>query len=239
MNYFNYFTEIEQEFVRRRGSHMLVSPLDWSLIEMWKQRDIPLHVVLRGITASFDSYESRPQRGRKVNSLLYCQQEVEAMYQQYVESRVGSNPEAGNGATNGENGGNQFSQSTLTGYLTDNRRSIELLREKREAGTPLREALDRALDRLGQVIDDLGSSGRVSAEALEKDLTMIENLILEGARAESGDEMLAELKKEGNRQLKVYKQTMERDVFEQTLTNFINRRLREVYGVPRLSLFYL
>ncbi|MGE0105021.1 MAG: hypothetical protein AB7H86_13120 [Blastocatellales bacterium] len=239
MNYFNYFTEIEQEFVRRRGSHMLVSPLDWSLIEMWKQRDIPLHVVLRGINSSFDSYESRPHRGRKVNSLFYCQQEVEATYQQYVESRVGSNPESENGATNGENGGNQFSQSTLIDYLTDNRRSIELLRDKQATVSPLREALDRAADRLGQVIDDLGSSSRISAEALEKDLTMIENLILDGARAASGDEMLVELKKEGNRQLKVYKQTMEREIFEQTLANFIDRRLRETYGLPRLSLFYL
>src|SRR5262245_21567573 len=95
MNYFNYFTEIEEEFVRRRGSHLLVSPLDWSLIETWQQRGVPLHIVLRGINVSFDAYDRRASRGRKVNSLLYCQQEVEAMYLEYCESRVGqSNDEA-------------------------------------------------------------------------------------------------------------------------------------------------
>ena len=82
MNYFNYFTEIEEEFVKRRGSHMMVSPLDWTLIETWKQRGIPLHIVLRGINSSFDGYDQRLSRGRKVNSLFFCQQEVEALYQE-------------------------------------------------------------------------------------------------------------------------------------------------------------
>jgi hypothetical protein len=72
MNYYNYFTEIEDEFVRRRGSHVLVSPLDWSLIEAWRQLEIPLAIVLRGINASFDTFDRLPKRGRKVNSLLYC-----------------------------------------------------------------------------------------------------------------------------------------------------------------------
>jgi hypothetical protein len=45
MNYYNYFTEVENEFVRRRGKHMLVSPLDWSLIETWKQRGVPLRIA--------------------------------------------------------------------------------------------------------------------------------------------------------------------------------------------------
>src|SRR5215475_9052712 len=112
MNYFNYFTEIEEEFVKRRGSHMLVSPLDWTLIETWKQRGVPLHIVLRGINSSFDGYDQRLNRGRKVNSLFFCQQEVEAMFQEYVESRVGAENGAaggdGNGATQNGHASSQF-----------------------------------------------------------------------------------------------------------------------------------
>ncbi len=89
MNYFNYFSEVESEFVRRRGSHLLVSPLDWSLIESWKQRGVPLHVVLRGINASFDGYDKRAQRGRKVNTLFFCQQEVESLYADYLAAHIG------------------------------------------------------------------------------------------------------------------------------------------------------
>ncbi len=48
-NYFNYFTEIEERFLRRRGGGLLLSTLDWALIETWKDAGIPLEAVLRGI----------------------------------------------------------------------------------------------------------------------------------------------------------------------------------------------
>src|SRR5215813_10332490 len=117
MNYFNYFTEIEEEFVKRRGSHMLVSPLDWTLIETWKQRGIPLHIVLRGINSSFDGYDQRLSRGRKVNSLFFCQQEVEAQFQEYVESRVGAIRGVENGASRNGNGDSQFSLIAIIDFL--------------------------------------------------------------------------------------------------------------------------
>src|SRR5215813_6250761 len=120
MNYFNYFTEIEEEFVKRRGSHMLVSPLDWTLIETWKRRGIPLHIVLRGINSSFDGYDQRLNRGRKVNSLFFCQQEVEALFQEYVDSRVGAGNGAsknGNGAAENGNGASQFAHGAVVEFL--------------------------------------------------------------------------------------------------------------------------
>src|SRR5437868_14317669 len=93
MNYFNYFTEIEDAFVRRRGKHLFLSPMDWALMETWKQQGIPLHVVLRGVEKSFDSFEAKPRK-RTVKSLLYCQEEVEAQYAEWVEARVGSAAES-------------------------------------------------------------------------------------------------------------------------------------------------
>ena len=30
--YFNYFTEIEEHFQRRRGTLLMLSPLDWALM---------------------------------------------------------------------------------------------------------------------------------------------------------------------------------------------------------------
>src|ERR687893_1092072 len=89
MNYFNYYTEIEDTFVRRRGKHLLLSPLDWALIESWKTMGVPLHVALRGIEKSFDSYEARP-RNRSVKSLMYCQEEVEAQFAEWRESQTGA-----------------------------------------------------------------------------------------------------------------------------------------------------
>src|SRR5947209_18200166 len=88
-NYFNYFTEIEEAFIRRRGRHLLLSPMDWALIESWKEMGVPLHVALRGIERAFDSYESRP-RHRSVKSLMYCQEEVEAQFAEWLESQRGA-----------------------------------------------------------------------------------------------------------------------------------------------------
>jgi hypothetical protein len=256
MNYFNYFTEIEEEFVRRRGSHMLVSPLDWSLIETWKQRGVPLHIVLRGINVSFDAYDQRSSRGRKVNSLLYCQQEVEAMFLQYCESRVGlSNSEAATGAmgasgatgatengkeTNGRRDDHSpFNPRAIIEYLTGHHEALETLVARHATDAILNETFSRTAIRLAQIIADLRESKSISPESLEIDLTMIEEVILDGLSASAGEEMIAQLQKEGNQKLKSYRQNMEPEIYKLTLDNLIARRLRELYHVPRLSLFYL
>src|SRR3954466_215275 len=96
MNYFYYFTEIEDTFIRRRGRHLHLSPLDWSLMESWKEMGVPLHVALRGIEHAFDSFEAKPRR-RSVKTLMYCQEEVEAQYAEWLESQLGATPEEANG----------------------------------------------------------------------------------------------------------------------------------------------
>jgi hypothetical protein len=242
MNYFNYFTEIEDEFVKRRGSHLLVSPLDWSLMEMWKQRGIPLHVVLRGINDSFDGYDARLNRGRKVNSLFYCQQEVEALFLEYNESRVGSSevPHEGDGAENG-NGDSApiFTRAAITDHLSEQLDVIKRLGVRYAEVEVLRETFERVRLRLEQIIEDVQTAGLLSPEALETDLTMIEEVIQDGLKEGVGQEQLKEIRQEGHQKLRTYKKSMGREVYEQTMNNFVARRLREQFGVPRLSLFYL
>jgi hypothetical protein len=239
MNYFNYFTEIEEEFVRRRGSHMLVSPLDWSLIETWKQRGIPLHIVLRGISSSFDGYDQRLHRGRKVNSLFFCQQEVEAMFQEYVESRVGGAESANDGASANGNGHSPFTSAAIIEFLKERCVALWQLEIKYSSEMILKETFARVTERLAQIIADLEEAGVVLPEPLETDLMMIEEVILDGLKEHFGEENLKRLRKEGDGNLRDYKQNMEREVYERTLDNFVARRLREQYQVPRLSLFYL
>lgn len=243
MNYFNYFTEIEDEFVKRRGSHMLVSPLDWSLIETWQQRGIPLNIVLRGINASFDAYDARAQRARKINSLFYCQQEVEAQFLEFCEARVG----ASNGAANGNGKQSKghaatdgaFTPLLVIAYLREHCATLEGLSQQHQAEVALPETCARVLVRLKQLIDEIYEQQVVFPEHLETDLMMIEEVILDGLKERAGAERLAELRREGKAQLRSYRQSMERHIYEQTLNNFIARRLREQYRVPRLSLFYL
>src|SRR5215469_3598896 len=91
-NYFNYFTEIEERFQRCRGTLTMLSPLDWALMELWKDAGIPLEAVIRGIDAAFDKWDRRPRHTRKVNSLAYCAQEVLAAAEETKEAAVGGDP---------------------------------------------------------------------------------------------------------------------------------------------------
>ena len=92
LNYSNYFTEIEERFSQRKGMIHLLSTLDWSLVEIWKDAGIPLDAVLRGIDAAFDHWDKKPERHkvRKVNSLAFCAQEVLTAAQEMASASVGA-----------------------------------------------------------------------------------------------------------------------------------------------------
>jgi hypothetical protein len=221
---------------------MLVSPLDWTLIETWKRRGIPLHIVLRGINTSFNGFDQRPSRGRKINSLFFCQQEVEAHYQEYVESRVGADQGVENGASQNGNGDSQFTPAAVSDFLWGRRETLQALRAN-SSDALLVETFSRTSERLSQIIEDLERDleqcAGASLESLETDLIMIEEVILDGLREHTGPERLKQIRKEGNDRLRNYRQGMEHEVYEQTINTYVAQRLRELYQVPRLSLFYL
>jgi hypothetical protein len=250
MNYFNYFTEIEDAFIRRRGKHLLLSPMDWALIEGWKARGVPLHIVLRGIEQSFDSYEAKPRR-RSVKSLFYCQEEVEAQYAEWLESQVGGVASAETGAAentpaNDEasatgNGALPFPREVIAGHLAESRKSLErafVEQQKRGAGE-LCEALARAASRLSELEKDFAAAARPDAEQLEGALNDLENLLDRALRAELSPAQLDARRAEAAAQLEPYRKRMERATYEQTLDSLLAKLLREAGGLPRLSLFYL
>jgi hypothetical protein len=250
MNYFNYFTEIEDAFIRRRGKHLLLSPMDWALIEGWKARGVPLHIVLRGVEQSFDSYEARPRR-RSVKSLFYCQEEVEAQYAEWLESQVGAGTSAdaaaeGNTPAPDElaatgNGALPFPREVIAGHLAESRAQLERAGEghgQRGAGE-LCEALARAAARLSDLEKDFAAAARPDAEQLEGALNDLENLLDRALRADLAPERLAARRAEAAAQLEPYRKRMERATYEQTLDSLLAKLLREEAGLPRLSLFYL
>ena len=238
MNYFNYFTEIEDEFVKRRGKHLLVSPLDWSLIETWQQRGIPLRIALRGINQSFDNYDLQPRKfGRTVNNLFYCQQAVEQAYQQYLEAHIGNGAENGDGESSA--GAAPFSPTTIKSALHEWQESLTRLSIKFAADIALAEAFDRAGRRLAEISADLNNSSDDLLGQLDGDLSLLEGFLLSALQHHASAETLANLRAEGEKELKNYRKGMDKEVYEQTLSNWIARKLRDEYRVPRLSLFYL
>jgi len=213
----------------------MLSPIDWALIESWKDRGVPLHVALRGIEHSFDSYESK-KRKRSVKTLLYCQEEVEAQYAEWLESRVGSHDEA---APEDEQSTDKspFSRTAVLNHLTHSLESIEA----RAAHTPdeLRDALLRAASLVTDIREEYESTARPDTRKLEESLTGVDRMLDDAIREASGDDHLVVVTAEVEAQLKPYKRQMDKAAYEQTRANLVRKRLREHFDIPRLSLFYL
>ena len=231
MNYFNYFTEIEDAFVRRRGKHLFLSPLDWALMETWKQQGIPLHIVLRAVERSFDSYESRPRK-RSVKTLLYCQEEVEAQYAEWLESRLGA-PETIDVAGSDQT---RFSASAIREHLQRCQSDLIRLSLSRKEDD-LSEALARAAALLTEIYDD--DNAVLDTRRLEDSLTGLERMLNDAMLAAIPATELETLKNGVKDQLKPYRSQMEPAVYKQTFDNLLLKRLREQFALPRLSLFYV
>jgi len=241
MNYFNYFTEIEDTFVRRRGKHLHLSPMDWALIESWKETGIPLHVALRAIEKSFDSWEAKPRK-RTVKTLLYCQEEVEAQYAEWLESRVGAGASEDERAEKPvEESSLPFARSAILDHLRRARaKLVETCEQRRTAGEDdFSESLARAASLVAQLETDFADLPRPDARKLEDSLTGIERMLSDVLRSTVSSDELEAIRGEIKKQLRPYRRHMDPAVYEQTFENLLLKRLREQFGVPRLSLFYL
>ena len=237
MNYFNYFTEIEDAFVRRRGKHLFLSPLDWALMETWKEQGIPLHIVLRGVEKSFDSYEARPRK-RTMKTLFYCQEEVEAQFAEWLEARIGSSSTTTDViATDSDE--THFSFAAVSEHLKRCRIALLELLATRPTHDDFTEALTRAIALLGEIEADFASGATPDTRKLEDSLTGLERMLNDSMLAVVNATVLAELKTAVKDQLKPYRSQMEPAVYNQTFNNLLLKRLREQFAVPRLSLFYV
>lgn len=206
---------------------MFLSPLDWALIETWQEREVPLHIVLRGIEKVFDSYDAKPKKTRTVKSLMYCREEVEAQYEEWRESQIGKNTDE---PTEPNQDNSMFSDETIVQHLQNI--SSELQSVKLKANKDLTETIERILVRLDELKTNFSTP-----EKLEEDLTHLEKL-LDDCLLEKSDN-LANLKAETEKELQSYKKTMTDEVYQTTFDLLLLKKLRLDVGIPRLSLFYL
>jgi hypothetical protein len=224
LNYYNYFTEIEDTFIRRRGKSLFLSPLDWALIESWQDRGIPLHIVIRGIESVFDVFDQQPEGTRAIKSLFYCREEIEIQHAEWRRSQTGkSTSEAGDEASD-------FSIDAVRAHVAD---SISQLRAIKIPA--FEEDIDRAVARLDELLANLGEE----PEQIDGTLGDIEKLLDRGLQSQWEKAHLKILEKEITGQLKVYKASMKPEDYEQTFDLMLLKRLREEAGIPRLGLFYL
>lgn len=224
--------------------------MDWALIESWKTMGVPLHVALRGIERSFDSHGVKPRR-RSVKSLMYCQEEVEAQYAEWLDAQRGAAAQApdvdgnampSNGKTSAPNDGLPFPREAILAHLSESGVALSAALSAREGAglkDELSEALARAAARLDELAGDFARAERPNAEALEDSLSNLEQLLDRAIRASLSPSDVAAKRAREEESLRSYRKRMERATYEATLDNLLAKRLREECGVPRLSLFHL
>ena len=234
LNYFNYFTEIEERFQQRRGALLLLSTLDWALIETWREAGIPLEAVLRGIDTAFDKYEARQKRGRmrRVNGLAWCAQAVMEAAEQLREAAAGTAPAATAAAR--ESG---FEQERVAAHL-------EAAAAALDAATVAPEACTATAARLRALAVEVRTAAPEDAaahdlEALERTLTVLEEKLFAALTAAAPEELLVALKEHAARELAPYRSRMGTVQLRQVERQFVQKQLLVHYSLPRLSLFYM
>lgn len=227
-NYFNYFTEIETRFQQRRGTLLLLSTLDWALIETWREAGVPLEAVLQGIDDAFDKYDLRAQktssRLRKVNGLAWCAQAVMTATEAMRDAAVGT---AKAEATQGESG---FQPERVAAYLRNNADVLE---------SQNNEAITSLAQRLRHLADEVQAGVMVSMEELETTLTALEERMFAALMLSATEEDVVALRTQAGRELAPYRGKMSAVQLKQVTEQFVHKRLMEARGVPRLSLFYM
>jgi hypothetical protein len=236
-NYFNYFTEIEEYFWRKRGAHLLVSPLDWAIVETWQRAGIPLEAVLRGIDSAFETYaHSRRGAGRPLKSLAYCVDAVLDAATEQQETSAGTGPQPKRVEKQAE----PFSREELRSFL---QRNIEKLGQAEvqlsSSGADLARRIAQARTSLCDLMPLLDSPARLNIENFERRLSVAEEKLTAALLAEADENLLVEIQTELDRQLAPYRRRMSAEQLSQLERQYTQKRLLERFGLPRLSLFYL
>lgn len=230
-NYFNYFTEIEERFQQRRGSLLLLSTIDWALIESWHEAGIPLEAVLRGIDSAFDKYDARQKRGpqRRINGLAWCSQAVLEAAEELKEAAIGSaRPEE----AQSEERSSGFEQERVASHLRSAATSLSI------AGLAV-EPCQQTARRLEELAAEVLASPSPDLESLERTLTVLEEKLFAALTAAAPEELLLRFKEQAARELSPYRSRMGAVQLRQVEQQFVHKQLLAEFNLPRLSLFYM
>jgi hypothetical protein len=238
LNYFNYFTEIEEYFWQKRGAHLLVSPLDWAIVETWQKAGIPLSAVLKGIDRAFESYgrSRRAAGGRQLKSLSYCVDAVLDAAEEEKETAAGTGPVA----TTRKKTEETFSREALRAFFNRNVERLSAAGATVHATQPeLATRMEETRARLGELSPLVESPSALDLEDLERRLTVIEEKLTAALTSGAPEEFLLEIRREMDSQLAPYRRKMSSAQLSQIERQYLQKRLWERYNLPRLSLFYL
>jgi hypothetical protein len=233
-NYFNYFTEIEEYFWKKRGAHLLVSPLDWAIMETWQKAGVPLEAVLKGIDQAFESYgRSRRGAGKPLKSLAYCTAAVLDAAEEMQEAAAGATPKTGRAQAEA------FSREDLRAYFTRNAAQVSTVARKNWEG---RAEFAARLAEIAQSLESslvlLDAPGTLDLEDLERRLTVLDEKLQAALTQHAREDVMLKIRREVDGQLAAYRRKMKAEQIALIERQYMQKRLLDEFGLPRLSLYY-
>jgi hypothetical protein len=234
-NYFNYFTEIEEYFWKKRGAHLLVSPLDWAIMEAWQKAGVPLEAVLKGIDSAFESYQrSKRGAGKALKSLAYCTDAVLEAAEEQQAAAAGSAPKTVRSAAK-----EPFTREELHGYFARNAAQISGAAERIRMRQPeLAARLKEIARSLESPMTLLDSPGTLDLEDLERRLTVLDEKLHATLTSCADEELTLKIRREADGQLATYRRKMRAVQLALVEKQYFQKRLLEEFDLPRLSLYY-
>jgi hypothetical protein len=233
-NYFNYFTEIEERFQQRRGSLLMLSTLDWALIETWREAGVPLEAVLRGVDSAFDKHDVKAVRAkgraRKVNGLAWCSQSVMEAVEQAREASIGAATMAS--AEAAESG---FESERVAAYLEENAAKMEAA----ELRAPADGVVVEVTARLRALAVGIRAEPLRSLEELDRTLSVLEEKMFAALVTSADEDEMVALREQAARELAPYRGKMQATQIKQVQQQFLQKKMLEARKLPRLSLFYM
>jgi hypothetical protein len=244
MNYYNYFTEIEEHFVRRRGKHLFVSPMDWSLMATWRDSGVPLHVALRGIDRAMDTFLGKMTHAEsRVGSLFYCHSAVMEEYARHLESHLGEEPasaaETASAAPASAEEQDRPDKTAVLAFLNARILEIKSVSGKLSSLESAPEGVLRLVPRLEEIMRDLETDKQVDFEALDRDLAILDVTLVGELRVMVAAEQIEVWEQEAKKELKIYRKKLSKDTYEKILENFMRTKIHRRFDVGELSLFHM
>ena len=211
MNYFNYFTEIENFYQTKRETFTLVSSLDWVLIENWKERGIPLEIVLKGIDRAFSNAKKR------INSLAYCVRAIDEVLHEQKETRI--------------------ERPDLPEIpLEETRKYLQKIAGKTaELGIVFPEFAPR----ITSIADAVRAIDTANFREAEQALSALEERLIAILKVASDESTMLDIQRGVEADLAPCRATMTAEQLSMLEQQLWRRKLMERYNLERLSLFYL
>jgi hypothetical protein len=235
-NYFNYFTEIEEHFWKKRGAHLLVSPLDWAIMETWRKAGVPLEAALQGIDRAFDSYQrSRRGAGKPLKSLAYCTDAVLEAAEERQEAAAGAHSKNSAGSK-----AEPFPRADVKAYIEKNAAQLERAAERgSKSHSELFVMLKNSAASLLGCLTLLEKPGMLDLEDLERRMSILDDKVHAALLSHASEDMMLKIRREVDSQLSAYRRKMKAEQLALVEKQYLQKRLLDEYQLPRLSLYYM